>query len=174
MSDSNRYSLWLTPPKAQYRKLAELIRQLAKSHGAPVFDPHLTLLGGIEAEDEEQALRLTHLLATRIEPFEIRLSHVRHMNEYYRCLFLKAEPTDGLIRANIEAKLVMAELVGAQEFYPHMSLLYGNYFEMIKEAIIADIGSTMKVSFEATSVRLVRTGGDGPLSWRAVGEFNFM
>ncbi len=173
MSDSGRYSLWLTPPKAQYRKLADLIRRLAKSHSAPVFDPHITLLGAIEAEDEEQALRLTHLLATRIEPFEIRLSHVRHTSEYYRCLYLKAEPTDGLIRANIEAKLVMAELIGAQEFYPHMSLLYGNYFSMIKEAIIADMGSTMEVSFEVNSVRLVRTDG-GPELWKAIGEFNFI
>lgn len=172
MPGEMRYALWLVPGGDTYDKLESLIKRLAKSHKAPVFEPHLTLLGGITFDDEEGLLRLTHLLASRVEPFEIRLAETRYMDEYYRCLFLKAEPTDGLIRANIEAKLVMAELIEAQEFYPHLSLLYGEFFPMVKEAIIKDIGNRMDIAFEADKVKLVRVSG-GPGEWKALGEIRF-
>lgn len=172
MPDEMRYALWLVPGGETYDELSTLITKLAKSHGAPVFEPHLTLLSGITSDDEDELLRLTHLLATRVEPFEVKLAETRHMDEYYRCLFLKAGPTDGLIRANIEAKLIMAELIEAQEFYPHLSILYGEFFPMVKEAIIKDIGSRMDITFEADKVKLIRTTG-GPKEWKALGEFRF-
>lgn len=172
MPDETRYALWLKPVGETYDSLFALITKLAKSHGAPVFEPHLTLLGGIKAEDKDELLRLTHLLATRVEPFEVCFKETRYMDEYYRCLFLRAEPTDGLIRANIEAKLVMAELIEQQEFYPHLSLLYGEFFPMVKEAIIADIGNSMEICFTADKVQLVRVTG-GPSEWKPLGEFKF-
>jgi 2'-5' RNA ligase len=172
MPEENRYGLWLAPGGETYDNLSALITRLAKSHGAPVFEPHITLLGGITSDDEGELLRLTHLLATRVESFEVRLTETRYMDEYFRCLFLKAEPADGLIKANIEAKLVMAELIEPQEFYPHLSLLYGDFFPMVKEAIIADIGKRMDISFTADKVKLIRASG-GPSDWKAVGEFRF-
>ena len=172
MPDEMRYALWLVPGGEIYNELSTLITRLAKSHGAPVFEPHVTLLSSIKSDDEDELLRLTHLFASRVEPFEVKLAKTRFMDEYYRCLFLKAEPTEGLIRANIEAKLVMTELIEAQEFYPHLSLLYGEFFPMVKEAIIKDIGSRMEISFETNKVKLVRVTG-GPREWKALGEFRF-
>ena len=172
MPEENIYALWLVPGGDTYKELSALITRLAKSHGAPVFEPHVTLLSGIKNEGEDELLRLTHLLATRVEPFEVKLAETRYMDDYYRCLFLMAEPTDGLIRANIEAKLVMAELIGQQEFYPHLSLLYGEFFPMVKEAIIADIGARMDISFTADKVKLLRVTG-GPADWKPLGEFRF-
>jgi len=172
MPDEMRYALWLVPGGGTYNSLSALITKLSKSHGAPVFEPHLTLLSGITSQDEDELLRLTHLLASRVGPFEVKLSETRYMDEYYRCLFLRAEPTDGLIRANIEAKLVMAGLIEQQEFYPHLSLLYGEFFPVVKEAIINDIGNNMDIVFTADKVKLVRVTG-GPSDWKALGEFRF-
>jgi len=172
MPEEIKYALWLVPGGETYDTLSKLITRLAKSHGAPVFEPHITLLSGIKSENENELLRLTHLLATRVGAFDVELGETRYMNEYYRCLFLKAEPTDGLIRANIEAKLVMAELIEQQEFYPHLSLLYGEFFPMVKEAIIADIGARMDISFTSDKVKLLRVTG-GPADWKALGEFRF-
>jgi len=172
MPEDNKYALWLVPGGGTYERLATLINRLAKSHKTPVFEPHITLLGGITSDDEDELLRLTHLLASRVEPFEASLSEVRYMDEYFRCLFLKAEPTDGLIRANIEARLVMGELVTPREFYPHLSLLYGEFFPVVKEAIIKDMGGSMEVAYLAEKVKLVRVTG-GPADWKALGEFRF-
>ena len=172
MPDKERYALWLVPGGETYDELSALIRRLAKSHAAPVFEPHLTLLGTIATDDEEDALRRTHILASRVSPFEVHLTETRYMDEYYRCLFLKAEPTDGLISANIDAKLAMAEICTPSEFYPHLSLLYGEFFPMVKEAIVADIGRSFDIRFMAEAVKLVRVSG-GPGEWKAIGEFRF-
>lgn len=169
MPESTRYALWLVPQGQRRKQLSELITRLARGHGAPAFEPHLTLIGSITSDDEGDVLRRTHLLASRLEPFEIKLAEVMHRDEFYRCLYLKAEPTEGLLRANVEARLVMAEICGPSEFYPHLSLLYGDFFPMVKEAIMQDIGRRMDITFTATAIKLVRICG-GPKDWKPVGE----
>lgn len=164
----SKYSLWLVPEGDVHAELQALIKRLAKGHGAPVFEPHLTLLGGISSSDEEDVLRRTHILASRVEPFDVSLKEVWYRDEFYRCLFLKAEPTAGLVGANVDAKLAMAEICLPDEFYPHLSLMYGDFFPMIKEAIIADIGNAFDITFRANSIKLMRTDG-GPADWKGVG-----
>ena len=169
MAEQSKYSLWLMPEGETYKTLQELIKRLAKGHGAPVFEPHLTLLGGITSDDEEDVLRRTHILGSRVEsPFDVTLGDVWYKDEFYRSLFIKAEPTGALVGANVDAKLAMAEICKPDEFYPHLSLMYGDFFPMIKEAIIADIGAKFDITFRVSSIKLMRTDG-GPSDWKGVG-----
>lgn len=169
MSDPTKYALWLVPQGQPHGQLYGLISRLAKGHSAPAFEPHLTLLGAISSDDEDDVLRRTHILASRLEPFEIKLTEVMYKDDFYQCLYLKAEPTDALVRANLEAKLIMAEICGPSEFYPHLSLLYGHFFPMVKEAIIEDIGGKIDITFTPAVIKLIRVSG-GPKDWKAVGE----
>jgi hypothetical protein len=50
---SDSYSLWLKPPVGPlYIKLEREISAQAKEHNGPPFEPHVTLLGGIEGEQQ--------------------------------------------------------------------------------------------------------------------------
>lgn len=60
------YSLWLKPSGHVADKLAQEIRSQASEHLAPVFEPHVTLLGGIEG-DKEHIYQATQELAKQIE-----------------------------------------------------------------------------------------------------------
>lgn len=43
---ARHFSLWLVPSQNDYNLLAEIIRNLANQHNAPVFEPHVTIYTG--------------------------------------------------------------------------------------------------------------------------------
>ena len=52
-----RFHLWLMPTGGTCERLAAIIRHLSQKHGGPLFEPHVTLLGGMEGEGEEIRLQ---------------------------------------------------------------------------------------------------------------------
>lgn len=46
----SQFFLWLTSVGEGYDRVAELIDQLSERYRGPRFEPHLTLLGGLEGE----------------------------------------------------------------------------------------------------------------------------
>lgn len=51
---SDSYSLWLKLPAGPvYKKLEQEIAAQAKEHSSPLFEPHVTLLGGIEGDKDK-------------------------------------------------------------------------------------------------------------------------
>ena len=47
------YHLWLMPFGEAYPLLAATIAELSRRHGAPIFEPHVTLLGDLPDSEEE-------------------------------------------------------------------------------------------------------------------------
>ena len=47
------YHLWLMPFGEAYPLLAATIAELSRRHGAPIFEPHVTLLGDLPGSEEE-------------------------------------------------------------------------------------------------------------------------
>jgi hypothetical protein len=79
---SNSYSLWLSVPAGSQvgRQLRQEIATQAKAHSAPLFEPHVTLLGGIEG-DAESIITKAQELAARIKVSASvvpRLAHGQH------------------------------------------------------------------------------------------------
>lgn len=40
------YSIWLIPDGEVYKTVSSIIQNIAKEYGGPLFEPHITLLGG--------------------------------------------------------------------------------------------------------------------------------
>jgi hypothetical protein len=59
------YHLWLKPTGASYEVLAELVGDLAKKLSAPVFEPHVTLLGHLDGSERDYIQRARKLGAIR-------------------------------------------------------------------------------------------------------------
>ena len=164
------FSLWLMPTGKAYDKLKGLISKLSKKHSAPNFEPHVTLLGDI-VEPEESALAKTGQLASCTNPFKIKLTGVKYLDEYFRCLFIRAEESDEIMQANRKAQEIFNKKQG-QKFMPHLSLMYGNFPAETKEEIIAEIGKEFDTSFEAKSIHLILASKKiGPKDWKKIKKF---
>lgn len=59
---SENYSIWIKPSGYMYNKLQQEIATQAKEYGAPLFEPHVTLLPDIQG-DEEQIIATMQQLA---------------------------------------------------------------------------------------------------------------
>ena len=162
------YSIWLIPSGDVYQKLAEIISQLSDKYSAPNFEPHVTLIGDLLGAKEEIISKTTKL-AGSLKPFEIKLKRVDYLDEYFKCLFVRAEKTKELIQANNLAKEIFNRKFDP-EFMPHLSLLYGDFIPEIKEKILGDLGREFNIDFEVKSIHLFSTTGEVK-DWHRIKEF---
>jgi len=161
-------SLWLVPEGEVEDRYSALIASLAARLGTPAFVPHVSLLGGLAGPADEIAERVAEL-ARSLPPIEVSLRAVDWRDEFYRCLFVAADPTPSLLSAHQRAAEALRAARGAP-FEPHLSLVYGHLDPARKEAIRAEIGAEQPATFVARAVHLFRTEGD-PTGWRRVARF---
>jgi 2'-5' RNA ligase len=155
-------SLWLMPEGGVHPRFAGLISDLAARLGTPAFEPHVTLLGGVDAPLEEVRAQVA-VLARALPPIEVRLRVVDGRDEYFRCLFVAAEPTPGLVSAHEAAAHALGVARGTP-FEPHLSLVYGHLDAARKESLRRELGE-QPATFVARTLCLYRTEGD-PSGWR--------
>ena len=168
MTVSTGYSLWLMPSGHVRNRLADLISRLSGEYSSPGFEPHVTLIGNLPGPERETVSKTSELAAS-IRPLKIELDRVDFLDEYFRCLFIRAKKTEGLMQANLKARRVFGRLQDPA-YMPHLSLMYGNFAPAVKRGVIATIGKEFDFGFVAKSVHLFSTGGK-PGDWYRVGEF---
>jgi 2'-5' RNA ligase len=162
------YSLWLVPSGKVRQRLAEAILDLSRKYAAPTFEPHVTLAGGIVGPAREVVSKTTDL-ASRIQPFRVRLTEVAALDEYFRCLFVRVATTHPLVSANKAAREVF-NLAKEPAFMPHLSLLYGHLPSSVKEGIVTSLAQSFQLEFKAGSLHLYLIENE-PVAWRRVARF---
>jgi 2'-5' RNA ligase len=159
------YHLWLKPDGDAYNQLAAVVRDLAQRLNAPVFDPHVTLLGNLIGS--EGALRAkTATLAQELRPLTITLSEPGYTDEHFRCLFMAVRPSDVLMETRAAAERTFDHVPA--HFQPHVSLLYGSYPLQVKQEVIAELPTLSGMTFEAASISLIRADSDDPKDWQEI------
>ena len=166
-----RFHLWLMPTGGTCERLAAIIRHLSQKHGGPLFEPHVTLLGGMEGEEEEICQK-TMRLAQGLRPFEVQLTKPGYQDSYFRCLYLHVQETPSLMEAHAQARLIFTQREELQ-FQPHLSLLYGTYAADLKEHMIESLDSHAGVVFEATAVHVIKAAHSQPKDWEKLALFPF-
>ena len=159
------YSLWLMPTGQTRDGLKKLISELSKKYSTPRFEPHVTLIGEIQSL-LTAARPKTEKLATLIKPFEIRLREVAYLDQYFRCVFVKAEKTTALMNAHSIAHIEF-EQNNTKSYMPHLSLVYGDLATSTKRRIIHEIGKELVLDFGVTDIHLYYTGGK-PKEWHPI------
>lgn len=169
MSENASYALWIMPEGTAYALTNSYITQLSKRYNLPKFEPHVTVLGRIHSPDTS-ALRD---LAQNLLPFRIRLSsQPEYLDEYFRCLFLKAHETAELM----ETYAQVSQRFGSEggPYFPHLSLAYGDLSLETKHEMIKALGEIPKIEFEAHHLSLVQASTQIPISnWNVVERFPF-
>lgn len=164
MSEST-YSLWLEPNGEVAYKLQERIKKLSKKYETPLFVPHVTLLGGLQASETE-LISLTNTLASSLHVFDLKLTKAGYHDRFYQSLFIYIDKSNKLKEArNLACRLF--DCNGPEEYSPHLSLLYGDLSQNEKERILNIMGREFHVSFSAKSIVLMQTEGT-PDRWKKI------
>jgi len=137
--ENKGYSIWLMPEDEINEKLSKTISKLCRKYNCPIFNPHVTLIGKIDA-DEEEIIKKAKKLAKKIKPFEIKLSHPECLENYFKCLFMKVEETEEVMSAG---KLALEHFNLNGIYFPHLSLVYGNFNPSLKKPLM-QIGNLLK------------------------------
>ena len=160
------FHLWLVPTGMAYDLLAGIIADLSARYRGPQFNPHLTLLGRLEGE-QESLVGLTQQLARLLEPFEVRLEAPSYEPLYFRCLYLPAEPSPPLLEAHRQATQIF-DAQPTSSFDPHVSLLYGLFDESVKQEIITALPPDLPGTLSISRLQLIRAVSTNPLDWQVV------
>lgn len=164
MTEPSKYSLWLEPSGNIAYKLQERIKKLSEENGTPLFSPHVTLLGSLNASETE-LIPLADTLASSAEPFELELTKAGYLDTFYQSLFIHVKENSPLkeLRKNACRLFDCSE----DEYMPHLSLLYGDLSRNEKERILNIIGREYYVRFPVNNLVLMQTDGK-PDQWQKV------
>lgn len=154
---------WLTPAAGPTRAhLAATIDRLGAEHGAPRFQPHVTVLITLEAA-EDAASRTVASLVAAMPPLKLTFTAIEHHATYFRALYLRAAPSPQL-RALQEAG-TRAFALDRLPPEPHLSLLYADMAEDRKRPIIDNLGISIPLTVCFDAVELWGRDSRGAGSW---------
>jgi 2'-5' RNA ligase len=154
------------PSGEAYAQLKSIIDGLSSKYSTQAFEPHVTVIGGLKEPPEELLLKAGQVAAL-IRPHTIRLIDTGCLEEFYKCLFLRAASAE-LTRTHSEAKKIFGK-PGESEYTPHLSLMYCDFQSDFKKKIIPDITGWVQ-EFKVDRLHLYSTEGDPP-DWKPVQSF---
>lgn len=162
------YSLWFMSSGASEVKLRELIADLAAEFSLDSFPPHVTLMGGVRA-NEQEAIDNTRALSGEIRPARLRLGKIDFTANPHMALFSDIDKTDDLVVAYDKAARYFS-VKHKSAYRPHLSLLYGDMEVSTKLQLAQRLANRLGGFFEADRLALYRT--EGPVTeWREVRGF---
>jgi len=157
---------WLVPSAGAARdRLAGIIARLAAEHAAPVFAPHVTMAGVAESSPDAAALVLERLVAG-VPPFEVALTGVGYEPEFFRSLYLRAEPHSVLTALHEAGERAWG--LDSAPYRPHLSLLYSRLPEERKPAIAGGLGLALPVTIRVDAAEIWADFRDDVARWRRV------
>lgn len=165
-----KHALWLRPFGEAAYELKQHINALSQKYNTPPFEPHITLVSDLRRPQHE-LIQLTDVLGGAISPFTIELTRLGYNDNYYQSLFYRVKETVTFVSVHKTA----GKFFGYQsneEYFPHLSLMYGNIKESEKRKLVNMIDQIEHVKFSVHSVLLIKTEGS-VRDWEKVHTANF-
>ncbi len=160
-------SLWLVPEPSCETRLREIIDGLSVEWKTDRLSPHVTLLGNV-AGSEREILAESERLAATLAPIEIRFLELGWSNEFFRAFYAVVEKAPALLRGHERAAAALSRSPDP-DYFPHLSLAYGELDERQREAARARIGMDFGPC-RAERLDVVRTIGP-PQSWKTLAAY---
>ena len=151
------YSIWYVPEAAASEPLQALIAALAQESDAPLFEPHITLLGQIDGA-ENRLLEKVKVFAGLVSPFQVRFTQLGMQANYFRSLYLKVGPDNVLQRLHQQA-LAHFKVSVTTPYLPHLSLLYSHLEPQAKQKLLEKHPFSLPRPVTISSLALIRTRG---------------
>jgi 2'-5' RNA ligase len=162
---------WLVPAAGPVRdRLAGVIAGLAAEHGTPQFAPHVTVNGSVDAEPDAAA-RVLERLVTGVPPFEVTLPGFGYEPEFFRALYLRAEPSAQLTALHQAGERAWGLTISGTgpPYRPHLSLLYARDLPAERKAAIADgLALALPVTIRVDAAEIWGDFREDVTRWRRV------
>jgi 2'-5' RNA ligase len=166
-----QYFLWAIPDGEAYEQYGELIRRLGQQYQGPLFEPHVTVLGGIEGE-EAGIVDQVRMLAEKISPLSIELQQSAYDTEYFRCVYFHVKETPALLAANLQAQVLFGKNP-VSPFQPHLSVMYGEIPNGIQQEVLKALPANLPHTFLSSTLALIRAETLNPEQWSVVEKVGF-
>jgi 2'-5' RNA ligase len=171
---SNVYSIWLIPEGEDREKLQKVVNTLAGEFGAPVFQPHITIVPDYEAELNDILDVLPGLSWKSRGPLKITFSGPSIGESYYRSVYMLAEKSPELLEL---FSSIRNQIKFEGDVFPHMSLIYGDFDVETRKKISNRAIELLpkQFSFGVSKITLFNTprdqeSGDRVSTWKWAGE----
>lgn len=166
-----KYGLWLQPTGKSYEDLQNLINELARKFDCPVFEPHVTLLGGIDVNLEE-LISKTEKLAKLSSSFKIKLENTSFSSTYFQNVFYLVEPNKDLLDLRIKLHGFFPNKVD-EAYFPHFSLTYGDYSAEQRQEILEYVeNKNLRFGFEISSINISQAETKDTKTWSVTQKFS--
>ena len=158
-------SVWLLPTPDSSTYLQERIRALSVRFSAPMFAPHLTLIGNVPLSGDAVAASLAQFPPCR--RLALPVEAAGHSARRFESLFIRLRPVPDLLRLRTE----VASAVGVDlptEYRPHVSVLYPEtgLDERTRRALCSELIGSVPTLLEFG--RLCAVEPVGPNRWEDV------
>lgn len=166
------YSIWLVPDMSSqaFAKLQGAIRRLSDRYDdAPSFDPHITVVGGLNKAEGTVKRNAERLVQGR-SSFDINLCRPFLSTTRHQCVFLLAEPSETLIGLHEEASEIFG--VSPSTYIPHVSTMYSDISVSERRKLLEELrDSDLPTTFEARAVWVMDTTASDEREWSAIEKY---
>ena len=168
--DSNTigYYLFFEPVGEIASELQTTITKLAGEFNAPIFNPHVTLLARIPEQPEDVLIEKTKELAQSLAPITLSFGNLHAQDVYFKALYIEINEKEQMVEYHIKASELF-ETPDEGIYFPHLSLLYGNYPAEQKSHALQTIILPEQKSFLADTIYLYKTDGETK-NWKKIFE----
>lgn len=154
------------PPNISNDKFKNNINQLHLSFNGPLFDPHVTLIGGFLGK-EKALIDKTESVAKKISPFKLSLTDISYSSQFFQSLFINVKLDQQLV--DIRNTLCKEFDFKEKNFIPHLSLIYGDYNLSEKERMVSML-KPMPNYFKVNKIYLAYND-EINLRWKIINDF---
>jgi 2'-5' RNA ligase len=158
--------IFLIPQASQHKKYNQITKSLSTDYNSPDIDVHVTILGPLEAQ-EKDLINKVKSIAKRFERIEVEILGMNYTNTVTQCVFAQIKMSPKLLTLYKELELNL-QYTNKSPFFPHMSLLYGDFSPEEKENISGQIKTDNKLLLDKL---VIFREGPLPSDWFQVAEF---
>ncbi|MFK7947631.1 MAG: 2'-5' RNA ligase family protein [Saprospiraceae bacterium] len=163
------YSIWLLPSEKESKRFQKIIDTLSESFKTPVFEPHLTLYTSIPVLSDELFYKIS-VLAALTSVFDLSIVQLQTSSHYFKSLFSTIENNKTLQELQKEIENLFPNI--EYNFQPHLSLLYGEVEDNLKNEKIESIQEKLINVFQVNRIAIVANQGE-PNNWKIIETFDF-
>ena len=146
---SKGYWVWGQFDSQSTKQITHLHQRVNKKLNGPNFDVHLTISGAISNQEDLNRPILDNL-SNQIPQFKVQLNGMGYKNEFFQSLFINVLENNNLknIKRLIDKKFNLNE----DQYFPHISLYYGNAGQDSKVACLNELKLPNEVVLDKISI----------------------
>jgi len=169
----NNYSIWLIPQKKDKKIFEENIIKISKKYNSPKFIPHITLIPKIEGSIDDISEKILKAIQNN-SSFNLEFNSIKTTDNYWRSVFLEGKKSEKLSKLyeSVKTKVKTNILNIDKEYYPHFSLIYGDYSNEQKKEIISLIKyKELPKEILIDRISLIDMNSENPSKWIVLQEY---